>query len=42
MMLKVIYETCGIWCIELMYPKEFQLFRLTKPDYVRIIHTETI
>lgn len=41
-MLKIVYEMDGMWCIELMYPKEYQLFRLTKPDYVRIRHIEKV
>lgn len=41
-MLKIVYEMDGMWCIELMYPKEYKLFRLTKPDYVRIRHIERV
>ena len=32
----------SIWAVELMYPAEFGLFRLCKPDYVRIKHVEKI
>ena len=39
-MLKVVYEMCDLWVIDLMYPAELKLFRLTKPDYVRIRHIE--
>ena len=39
-MLKVIYQMCGIYVVEFMYPAEYKLFRLTKPDYMRIRHTE--
>lgn len=41
-MLKVIYQVCGLWATELMYPAEFKLFRLTKPDYLRIRHIEKV
>ena len=41
-MLKVIYQMDSIWAVELMYPAEFLLFRLCKPECVRIRHIEKI
>lgn len=41
-MLKVIYQIGSIWAIELMYPAELKLFRLCKPDYIRIRRIEKI
>lgn len=42
MKLKVIYDLDGLWVVEIMYPAEFRLFRLTKPDYIRVRHIEKI
>lgn len=41
-MIKVIYEMCGLWVTELMHPAEYELFCLTKSDFIRIRHTERI
>lgn len=41
-MLKVIYDLDGLWVVEIMYPAEFRLFRLTKSDYIRVRHIEKI
>ena len=35
-MFKVFYQYCDMWCSDIMYEKELKLFKLTKPDYVRI------
>ena len=41
-MLKVFCQHGGMCYCEMMYPAELKLFKLTKPDYVRIRHVERL